>query len=363
MSGTAREAKMASDFPDANVQFLWSPYIPIGDYTVLMADGGTGKTVFCAGIAAAITSGKTLPGQTEKCPPRTILFISAEDDGSVLKKRLSLSGADLERCAILDREASEGMNLDERFEEFAATVKRYAPALLIIDPWHAYLGRNVDISRVNAVRPILHRLANLAAACNCGVIAVSHVNKRSQTENCNNAATGSTDFINAARSAIRLIFDEEDADARIAVHTKSNYAGYGRSVRYQIEDGGLIWSGFSDITKQPLEEAARKRSTPGELIKRQDDESGNNTVLIEAIRAEVNPFVPTRLTYDEFKSRHGQFIFGSCQPKRALDAIRGELCDEGIMCRTGIQVKHDGKKGNGFYICRVEAEEPKQVKI
>ena len=46
------EAKSAAEFGDDNTEFVWTPYIPIGDYTVLMADGGTGKTIFCCGIAA-----------------------------------------------------------------------------------------------------------------------------------------------------------------------------------------------------------------------------------------------------------------------------------------------------------------------
>ena len=42
-----RKAKAASSFGEDNTSFLWFPYLPIGDYTVMMADGGTGKTVLC----------------------------------------------------------------------------------------------------------------------------------------------------------------------------------------------------------------------------------------------------------------------------------------------------------------------------
>ena len=54
-----RKAKAASEFGEDNTKFLWYPYIPIGDYTVMMADGGTGKTILCCGIIASISSGET----------------------------------------------------------------------------------------------------------------------------------------------------------------------------------------------------------------------------------------------------------------------------------------------------------------
>ena len=360
---TMREAKRASEFGEDNTSFLWYPYLPRGDYTVMMADGGTGKTILCCGIAAAVSAGLKLPGEDEPCPPRSVLFISAEDKGEVLKKRLQLAGADLENCFILDCMDSEGMNIDTGFDEFAATVQAYNPALLIIDPWHGFLGERVDISRVNAVRPILHRLANLAKTCDCAVIAVSHVNKRAQGENANHAATGSTDFINAARSAFRVIFDDYDEDARICVHTKSNYAGYGRSIKYKVIDGGLTWAGFSEITKQTLEAAARGRATPGEILKRDNEQEETNTALIEAIENSANPFVPTKYTYEEFKSQHGEFIFGGKQPKRALECVRDRLSDDGFFLRTGIQVTKNKTKGNGFSIQKVDTYEPTQTQI
>lgn len=350
----AREAKAATEYGEDNTSFLWTPYLPIGDYTVLMADGGTGKTILCCGIAAAVSNGKPLPGEYFRKEPKNVLFISAEDRGEVLKKRLRLSGADLDRCFILDCIGSEGMNIDTHFDEFAATIMKYDPALVIVDPWHAFLGERVDISRVNAVRPVLHRLANLAKFCNCALIAVSHVNKRAQGENANHAATGSTDFINAARSAIRLIFDDQDDDARIAVHTKSNYAGYGRSVRYAIDDGGLIWLGFSEITKSTLEAAARGRSTPGEVLQRRGIETEQNEILVQALKESVQIEKTKRYTYEEFRSIHGETIFAGKQPKRALDAVKERLSNDGYYLQTGIQVRRGNSNANGFLIQRID---------
>ena len=207
-----RHAKKASEFGEDNTTFLWYPYLPRKEYTVLMADGGTGKSFFCCGLAAAITSGRKLPGDDAVRAPGYVLFISAEDYGEKFKSRLACAGADLDKCFIIDRRASVGMNFDSGYSEFRDTIMHYKPSLVILDPWHNFVGDSVDISRVNAIRPLLQRLATIAGDCDCSIIAISHVNKRAQGENANHAATGSTDFINAARSALRIVFDEVDAD-------------------------------------------------------------------------------------------------------------------------------------------------------
>jgi RecA-family ATPase len=362
-SKSVRIARAAAEFGEDDTHFLWYPYLPIGDYCVMMADGGTGKTILSCGIAAAISNGELLPGDESARDPRNVLFISAEDSGEMLKRRLNLSGANLERVFILDRSDSIDMNFSERYEEFEATVKAYSPALVIIDPWHAFLGENVDINRVNAIRPVFQKLANLAKVCECSLILISHVNKRAQGENANNAATGSTDFINAARSAVRVIFDETDEDSRIMIHTKTNYAGYGRSVRYRIVEGGVEWCGFSDITKQTLEAAARKRATPWEVMQRTDDRETVNEALIAALKKSANQFVPTRISYERFKKDFGELIFGGMQPKRALDSVKEALSDAGYFLKSGMRVKDNGQAVNGFLIQKIESEIPEQIKL
>lgn len=358
-----RVAKAASSFGEDNTRFLWYPYLPIGDYSVMMADGGTGKTILCCGIAAAVSTGKTLPGEEFDGEGKPVLIISAEDSGEILRKRLYRSGADLDKVMILDCSDSIGMNFSDAYDEFEATVKTYAPALVIIDPWHAFLGAGVDINRVNALRPVFQKLAHLAKKCQCAMILVSHVNKRAQGENANNAATGSSDFINASRSAFRVIFDDSDEDCRVMVHTKTNYAAYGKSIRYRIDDGGVVWDGFSDVTKQTLEAAARRRSTPWEVIQGDQEHNAMHNALIEALEASTNQFVATRYSYDEFKGIHGDFIFGGSQPKKALVSVKDKLADDGYFLKTDIQVKRGDKKGRGFLIQRMDTTEPEQVEM
>ena len=195
----------------------------------------------------------------------------------------------------------------------------------------------MDINRVNALRPVLQKLSHLTKKYQCAMILVSHVNKRAQSENANNAATGSNDFINASRSAFRVIFDESNKDCRVMVHTKTNYAAYGESVRYRIDDGGVVWDGFSEITRQTLEMAARKRATPWEIIQKGEEKTAVNSALIEALEASSNQFVPMRYTYDDFKKSHGEWIFVSvkfaCAKKPAARGGPGSGLKKIMHCR------------------------------
>ncbi len=349
-----RKAKRASEFGDSKKSFLWYPFLPIGEYTVLMADGGTGKGILCCGISAAVTKGNPLPGDDNPREPGTVLFISAEDDGEDFKDRLRKSGADLDRCLILDRSDSVGMSIADRYEEFQKTVEAYSPDLIVLDPWHGFLGADVDISRVNAIRPILQKLSLLARQQNAAIIAVSHVNKRSQGENANNAATGSTDFVNAARSAMRLIFDEDDPSLlrRILVHTKSNFAIYGKSQAFRIDDGGLVWDGESEITKLTLEAAARNRKSVGEQIAQAHQKDDMQRKLIEALMdaAKGTETCSKRFTYQEFKMLYGDDVFGESQPKRALDAVIPALKARGIDMMTGLNSTRNDKRVTCFAI-------------
>ena len=348
------KARRAADFGEDITKFVWYPFIPVGDYTVLMASGGTGKTYYICGIAAAISNGNALPGDDPPDGPGTVLIISAEDRGELLKRRLAASGANLENVLILDCTASEGLNFTDGYDVFKQTIKEYMPRLVVMDPWHGFIGAGVDINKVNAVRPVFQRLANIAKECDCGMVLISHVNKRAQGENVNFAATGSTDFVNAARSALYIIFDENDPDRRIVVHTKSNYARYGDSVCFRIEDGGVVWDGVSEIDRQTMEQAARQRKTPGEVMQDKESRDSMNEELVKALMDAACPFDTVRYTYDSFKAIYGRTIFGTLQPKRALDAVADVMYGRGYSVLTGIQVKRDGVKGNGFAISSLE---------
>ena len=213
----------ASYFGEYVADFIWYPYLPMGEYTILFADSGVGKNIVCCGIAANITAGKPLPGESSRTPS-TVLFVSSEDDGAHIKKRIAACGGDTSKVYVSDR--NDTANLELLGKDMGAlekTAQEFKPQLIIIDPWQAFLSATVDINRVNHVRPIMAKIALLAEKIGCSIILISHVNKRAQGENANYAASGSAELINACRSAFTIVYDNnpdypEDRDSRILVH-------------------------------------------------------------------------------------------------------------------------------------------------
>ena len=375
------EARQASEVEEDHTRFTWYPYLPAGDYSVLMAAGGTGKTIFCCGVAAAISSGEPLPEyylqglEGEKVEPKNVLLISAEDRASMLRKRLEASGADLTRCFILDCMDTNGLLLPTGAEDKAKNttwnflLDKYHPEFVMLDPWHSFLDPTIDINKVNAVRQVLHNIAVLCKEHDCSMLLVSHVNKRAQGENANNAATGSSDLVNAGRSALQLIYDgtEGNEDKRIVVHTKSNYAAAGKSVAFKItSNSGLEWDGFSEITRDTLEEAARTRQKPAELLASRANVNADRHALLEAVTALSEPGKAVKIRYSQLIDDHGEDIYCGRKPRAALESIAADLLARGITLKeygkfiraTAEEKKAGAKDGRGFVLsCMTTPEE------
>ena len=90
-----------SDVKPAPMEYIWYPYIPVGEITVMFAAGGTGKSFLTCGITADITAGRPLPnpyGTLTEVDPQNVLIISAEDNENILYQRLTAAGANIKRC-------------------------------------------------------------------------------------------------------------------------------------------------------------------------------------------------------------------------------------------------------------------------
>ena len=125
-------------------------------------------------LAAACTSGKLLPNM-ERMEPFNVIYQTAENGlGDTVKPRLIEAGADLDRVLVIDDSDVQLTLSDERIEK--AIIENNA-RLVIIDPIQAYLGADVDMNRVNEVRPIFMRLGQVAQRTGCAILLIGHLNK------------------------------------------------------------------------------------------------------------------------------------------------------------------------------------------
>lgn len=371
-----------SEVESEKQEFLWNPYIPIGEITVMFAAGGTGKSYATIGITADVTAGRTLPKYGEKpttTTPAKVLIISAEDTASTIKNRMQEIGGNPDNCILLKtpknllelHEDSFLLPQDKddiaHIEAFANLLKEIKPKLVIIDPWSVYIGNDKNMNKSNDMRGITTVLTTLAKEYHCAILIVAHVNKMPQMENANNAVSGSTALIDAARSALCVRSFGADSDRRVIIQTKANYSHKGKAVCYRIIDQGegktarFQWDGFCDLTEDDLTNAARTGKKLIDITNEKQDEYENIKSIVEVITtlSETNKKIP--ISYKRFRTEIidfcGEDFLGS-QPKKYINKALSDLRSRGI----GIEFPSGTVRGlakdgthesneKGFYIC------------
>ncbi len=238
-----------SEVDTQTVAWLWKPYIPFGKVTIVQGNPGEGKTTFALRLAAACTTGGTLPGMNP-LPPFQVIYQTAEDGlGDTVKPRLIEAAADLERVLVIDEAKQELTLSDERIEK---AIVQTGARLIILDPIQAYMGEKADMNRANEVRPIFRRLADVAERTGCAVILIGHLNKAAGGQSAYRGL-GSIDFRAAARSVLLIGRVKREPNVRVIVHDKSSLAPEGKPVAFCLDpDTGFSWIGDYDITAEEL---------------------------------------------------------------------------------------------------------------
>ncbi len=366
--------KRLSDVQPKPLKFIWYPYIPLGEITIMFAAGGTGKSFLTCGIAADMTAGQSLPNPYE--PPiavskQNVLIISAEDSENILQQRLAAAGADLDRCFIIaPPDTQKELETYQPFElpcdahdtkhinALKKAIRDHNAKLVIIDPWAAYVGKDTDMNRANSVRAITAELTVIAKEMECAFVIVAHVNKKAQADNANDAVAGSADLVNGARSAL-AVRTFGDTDGRVMVHTKCNYEALGKSVCYQIVNQGkgkvgkFEWNGFCELTKEDLEDAARNGKKLKDIADDKHDEVENKKTAIDIITQLAVFGKRVNVTYVRFR----KLIIDTCddnflpnRPTRFMNSLLSELRSKGIALENvGTKIRDDfpdGTKGD-----------------
>lgn len=259
-ASTVLEATRVADAQERDVDWLWYPYIPLGAITMLDGDPGVGKSLLTCALSAAVSNGHALPAQDGKPPggqgvPGTVLMFATEDSlEHTIKPRLVRLGADTTRIIVVkgikDKEGTIPFTF-EVLQLLKAALEEHKPRLVIFDPIQAYMGSKVDIHRANETRPILARLASLAAEYACAILCVRHQAKASQGTKASHRGLGSIDFTGAARSVIMVDDVPGHAGMVFLMHSKCNLAAMGVTLLYD-KSQGFAWAGATRLKAEDI---------------------------------------------------------------------------------------------------------------
>ena len=239
LEGNAAQPGLLADVPMQSVAWLVPQLLPLGEVSLLGADGGTGKGIWQAQLIAYVTAGKTSgffplpPQQTGK-----VLLLAGEDDpGKVLKARLLAAGADMNRVLVLtadDYFGKTGQPLTLKDQALADFAAKAGPLLLIVDPLQSFLPSDVEMASRNQMRSALLPLRAIAAKQGCAVLIVMHSNKKQGVSGRARLAD-SSDIWDMARSVLMMGHAKNDGKIYLS-HEKSSYARPQQTVLLHIDD-------------------------------------------------------------------------------------------------------------------------------
>ena len=222
------------------VRWLWPNWLALGKFHLLAGAPGQGKTTIAMSLAATVTIGGRWPDGT-RCKAGNVLIWSGEDDpADTLLPRLLAAGADRARCFFISgsRVAGEVQTFDpaQDIPRLLEAIKQIGGVkMLVVDPVvSAVTG---DSHKNTEVRRALQPLVDLAAACQCVLLGITHFSKGGQGSDPSQRVIGSVAFTAVARVVLvaAKVKSEDGEDTRILARSKSNIGPDDGGFQYHLE--------------------------------------------------------------------------------------------------------------------------------
>jgi hypothetical protein len=110
--GRVLTTRSLDQFPRRPIEFLWSPFFPIGELTALYGDGDVGKSTITYDMAARVSSGAPWPQigdePAARAPLGSVLIMCHEDDTrSVIRGRVEDARGNLKRVHMLGYDVAD----------------------------------------------------------------------------------------------------------------------------------------------------------------------------------------------------------------------------------------------------------------
>lgn len=252
---------LLSEVKREQVEWLWQHRIPLGKITILDGDPGMGKSLLTLNIAARLTTGKPLPGQTV-VQKGGVVILSAEDGlGDTIRPRLEAANADLKRIVALkyvpDWAGEQTVsNIPVEIPTVRAAIHRVRAKLVIVDVLMAYLASDTNSWRDQDIRLALAPLSEMASRERVAVLCIRHLTK-APGGNPLYRGGGSIGIIGGARAGLLVAKDPKDPSITVLAQTKSNLGPPMPSLKFRIKADAngvpyIDWKGESQETAGSL---------------------------------------------------------------------------------------------------------------
>lgn len=284
-----------SEVKEKETEWVIPRWIAKGGITLLVGDGGIGKTNLWCYLISRISGGlstmlddpdnerETPPGLAavidyekkiiyEMGPKRSCLYFSKEDSTATrLKESLEQYGADTENIHMIDIEYLHGLHYAS--PELEKIIDEHRPAICVFDPVQAFYPSGSSMSSRQQSREALDHLVRLGQMYNTAFLLICHTNKR-KTDDWRERMSGTADLPDIARSVLFTGYTEIRPHHEILYisNEKNSYAPLQETILYSIGEGGRIcYEGvsekrFADYAHDaPYQEAATRPKTQTEL--------------------------------------------------------------------------------------------------
>lgn len=209
------------------VEWLWKPYIPRREITILYGDSGIGKSFMSADIAARLSA------QGER-----VLMFCYEDPPFVVRKRIEAAGGALHNVHF----AAPEWTLPSGFPQLRLLLRFVRPSFIVVDPFPTMMSASLDWYRDTVVKRVLTEMRAAFRSVGATALLLGHTAKKS--EDLKQSLLGSAGQIGVARSALCVIADGCD---RKVIHTKCNWSAPGGDLWFRIEDDRMKWFEAPDL--------------------------------------------------------------------------------------------------------------------
>jgi len=252
-AGQPVDIKLASveGTEETEPEWLIPGYMPKGQITVLVGDGGSGKTSLWCEIVAALTSGRqSVFDKANGIPWKAgnkgkVIFFSSEDSvSSVLKRRLRKAGADVSKTFYLDLADPLFDAIKFNSESLAALIEKERPDLVIFDPLQSFVPPEIQMGSRNAMRQCLSPLIGLGERFGTSFLIIMHTNKKQGVSGRTRMAD-SSDVWDIARSVMIAGYTGENK-VRYLSHEKNNYGETSPTILFTVDENGVQFKGTSD---------------------------------------------------------------------------------------------------------------------